>query len=384
MNSRDVVATGKIRLLRAVIEQRSMTQLIAIGEDLLGNPLILCSNNHYIWHSGHLPQSCGIPGLNGQSIDLSAFPEVLFGSGEEPRLLEVPGGQYNLQFCTLSYNGNKRGYSFLVEVEPFRIGTRELHKAFCDIVSHAMTKLGYSGIMLQASPVEIDLIHKLEDPHYTAADNSKLNLHQQMGRYIEFIACRYRSEDRQYAPDSSIMASFRNILSAEICFGLGQHVVAMVPFQTASACRQKLDGFLEEHDLVCGVSYPFDINSDLKLHYAQAEDMSGCWARTDQRLVWYGEKFFQNALRNIFQKQSLVSQCNADIIKLQEYDVQNGTELLLTLKNYLQCNTNIRETAQKLGIHRNSALARVQRIRSLLKDQECLTMDGYFSILKIE
>lgn len=48
------------------------------------------------------------------------------------------------------------------------------------------------------------------------------------------------------------------------------------------------------------------------------------------------------------------------------YDAQNHTELVNTLRQYLHCGCNISQTAQKLFIHRNTLLYRLNQIKDLL------------------
>lgn len=50
---------------------------------------------------------------------------------------------------------------------------------------------------------------------------------------------------------------------------------------------------------------------------------------------------------------------------LQEYDAQNNSQLIDTLKVYLDCGTNLRLTAEKLFIHKNSVIYRLKKIESL-------------------
>lgn len=384
MNDQKIIAEGKSKLLKAVLDQSPMKNLIKLGEELLGNPLILCTNNHYIWHVGLLPSGCGMQGKVGDSMNVAIFPENLFGDYATPKRLPSPGGQYCLQFCLMSNKGVSRGYSFLVEEKPFEPWIGELHQAFCDILNQSMEKLEHSGIMLQATPEEIALIRKLEDPNYTVNDNIRLGALRSKSRYMEIIACSFEDRLISYAPNSRIISDLKKLLGADICFGFSRHIVAMVPYLTAQSVRGDLIDFLGQNGMLGGVSYPFSHNSDLKLYLSQATDVASRWAERDDRLVNYTDRFFQNMLMNQKAINTLDGYCRFSIYNIRKYDSDTGTELLPTIKAYFNANLSIRKTASTLGIHRNSALARIQKIRSMLLSGTDLSMGGYFSTLTAE
>lgn len=45
---------------------------------------------------------------------------------------------------------------------------------------------------------------------------------------------------------------------------------------------------------------------------------------------------------------------------LREHDARNGTELVATLRSYLEHNCGIEATARALGVHRNTLRARLR------------------------
>ena len=51
--------------------------------------------------------------------------------------------------------------------------------------------------------------------------------------------------------------------------------------------------------------------------------------------------------------------------KIKEYDVENMTEFLPTLKSYVFNQKNTKETASELHIHRNTLLYRINKIEEL-------------------
>lgn len=51
---------------------------------------------------------------------------------------------------------------------------------------------------------------------------------------------------------------------------------------------------------------------------------------------------------------------------LRSYDKENGAELIKTLKCYFACGTNLRQTAERLYVHKNSVIYRLGKIEALL------------------
>ena len=58
--------------------------------------------------------------------------------------------------------------------------------------------------------------------------------------------------------------------------------------------------------------------------------------------------------------------CQPGVMQVINYDKTYGTDLLLTLRTYLKCGCNASETAQKLGVHRNTVNYRLNTIEDLL------------------
>lgn len=53
------------------------------------------------------------------------------------------------------------------------------------------------------------------------------------------------------------------------------------------------------------------------------------------------------------------------IERVQQYDQKNNTQLVGTLRTYIECNASLRDTARALMVHRNTVAYRLQRIGNL-------------------
>ena len=66
--------------------------------------------------------------------------------------------------------------------------------------------------------------------------------------------------------------------------------------------------------------------------------------------------------------------------KLRSYDEKNKTQLLETLKIYIECERNYAETARRMNIHRNTLLYRIQRINEIAETD----FDDYNERLRLQ
>lgn len=66
-----------------------------------------------------------------------------------------------------------------------------------------------------------------------------------------------------------------------------------------------------------------------------------------------------------YDEKILIQIVKANLGSLISYDLHHGTELLETLKIFLSCNCNAKETAEKLYIHRNTMAYRIKQIEKI-------------------
>ncbi|MDR6997829.1 helix-turn-helix domain-containing protein [Neobacillus niacini] len=81
--------------------------------------------------------------------------------------------------------------------------------------------------------------------------------------------------------------------------------------------------------------------------------------------IFYQDLGIYRILSTIHDKYMQENYINENIKKLEKYDQENQTELLLTLEKYLKCNSKVKETAETLFIHPNTLNYRLKRIFDL-------------------
>jgi hypothetical protein len=387
VNGTERVIAGKSRFLRAVLAGGSLEDLIAVGEQVLGNPIMLGTPNHFIWYvSADMPPNHAVPhrkGPVGEGEHMEAY--FHFSKALREQSYCIWPGRPAIGFCALRYRGRLRGYSALVGRREIQEGDFELHQAFCAILVQELEKRGSMEKVLQLSREEALLFHLLEEPGYHF-DAQRLEGALPLDRgYMELVAVRYRAKPDSDIPSLTMMEQLRQVLGCRLCFGYENMAVALTQRDTARENRQALVSLLERHDLLAGVSYPFSKVQRLRQCYDQASAAIVYGMRTGKgRVSLFSECAFYHVARDRLVQERAADLCRSDIRRLARYDEKYRADLLLTLRTYLECGCNIRKTAASLGIHRNSALARLERIREIAPGDGVFSYDGYFSLVILE
>lgn len=387
MNSDAIIRQGKSKLLRVVLSGCKLRELIVLGEKIIGMPVALCTVNHLVWYTGEgIVSNPIIPLTGGAIMPTGEFPlPVLRGfllEGEEPHLFS--SGPFSYCFQPLRYQGRLWGYSGMVRKEPIDRHMVELHRVFCDVLAMEMEKQEAIKRVLLLSPEEVLLLNLLHNPELRYVHQAAERQITGGSGYLEIIVVRLMHPLGCLAPDFKAIEELKAILGCELCFGYREHLVAVVPMGTAYKARDALKGYLKAHALLAGVSHPFPRLEDLREHYSQAAAVAQSASVQDGVMQFYASRVFHEVAKQIKFDVTREVLCNLDIRNLVEYDRSHQTKLAKTLKEFIASGHNVQLTAQKLGIHRNSVLARIEKVKSICVDLGALTLDGYFSLVLLE
>lgn len=86
----------------------------------------------------------------------------------------------------------------------------------------------------------------------------------------------------------------------------------------------------------------------------------------------FSEVAFDSLIHSIEDQNFVIACIHPALRKLKNYDQENHTQLLPTLKAFLQCERSWVRTAEELELHRNTVIARLSKISELL----CLDLDN--------
>ena len=127
---------------------------------------------------------------------------------------------------------------------------------------------------------------------------------------------------------------------------------------------QKLSDLLEAQGMKCGTSNLFRRFSSLRDHYLQALKTLSLGKRT-VGINHFRDHYFDYLLSFLTREQA-ISMISSDVLHLLRLQKDYQFPLTETLNTYLDCNCNLQMTAEKLYIHKNTALYRINHIKELL------------------
>jgi sugar diacid utilization regulator len=166
-----------------------------------------------------------------------------------------------------------------------------------------------------------------------------------------------------------------DLLFPESCTVILDHVAVMVMNTTKNndykegSLHQKLSIFLRENTFKAGISNPVPDFFHLQTAYLEASAALEIGNRKNSTFWYY--YFSDYVLDYIINKSSQEIPRNylshPAIQKLQEHDLQCGTEYYITLKAYFECQYNSTHAAETLYIHRTTFISRLEKIIAITK-----------------
>jgi purine catabolism regulator len=134
------------------------------------------------------------------------------------------------------------------------------------------------------------------------------------------------------------------------------------------AILQHLQTALPQQEISLGISREYSALHDLKHAFEEALISSHLGPKVDTGFsgVYFYKDLTIFHLLHEFSNHPIVLKIYENTIqKLVSYDRQNEGELLKTLVSFLETDANIRKTAKKLFIHRNTLYHRLQKIKEI-------------------
>jgi hypothetical protein len=127
----------------------------------------------------------------------------------------------------------------------------------------------------------------------------------------------------------------------------------------------RLENQLVQHKARCGLSFPFKGVFQLDAQYKNAEiALRSTAAGGNIRLL--SQAITEHIIGQIASETPLFPLCHREAVRIYEHDMENGTDLLLTLETYLRQNKSLKAAAAELFIHRSTMTYRLGCIKKLV------------------
>lgn len=132
---------------------------------------------------------------------------------------------------------------------------------------------------------------------------------------------------------------------------------------------KSLKDFIKTNNLQAGISRPFSKLADVKVFFQESIEAIKLGNLLNKEQHFF--KYEDYLIFDLISHYSPVDKCNnlihRSLLRLIDYDKENGTEYTPSFYTYLCKFKNIKESAAVLNIHRNTMFHRIEKIESLLK-----------------
>ncbi len=148
------------------------------------------------------------------------------------------------------------------------------------------------------------------------------------------------------------------LMNRELGQGIGDYAVEAMR-EAANRCHLRIGISREFHDL-----------AEIRRYYGQARKALNYgelyFNKNHQHPLYYFHDYVLIEMLEICRRnENLMDFCNPKLIKLLEYDKDQGTDYMSTLYQYLENSCNVKKTADALFIHKNTLIYRLEKIRTV-------------------
>lgn len=162
---------------------------------------------------------------------------------------------------------------------------------------------------------------------------------------------------------------YERLFPDSIAFKYKDGIVVILHNDTGELMKEnlpKLEKQLVLHDAAAGLSFPFKGIMQLAAHYMNA-DIALHHGDKNTRLRKFSQAAIPSVISRIAADIPLYPMCHREAIRIFEYDLENGTELLLTLETYLMQYKSLKAAAEELFIHRSTMTYRLGCIEKITR-----------------
>jgi len=370
---------GSYELLQALITDKGLTELVKIGAELMGNPLMVMDEAFNL-----LAVSTREEQEDPYWMDFLNYgyctPERVytFRSRGYARLLAEsrhpviiggvePGSPRSLAHKITSNNKIMGYLGCLEKNRAFSHGDIETAEKLAKVFAAEMKKTrsydNFIGGMYEH--LILKLLDGQEKDTRLAAGLSAFS-----GRHFRYFCMAVIPIVRNDALKNQVQYLRISIENASRNFHTAfydNNVVILISLRKLNdfePLMEKLSEILEVHQLACGLSFYFEDITQMKRHYHEAlraADISR-FIVLPQRIYAYESLMLYDLLLSAEKNTPLENYSHPALPKVAEYDKACGTDYFQTLYIYLKTGGDITASAKKLNIHRNTMVHRMEKL----------------------
>ncbi|MDP4159187.1 MAG: helix-turn-helix domain-containing protein [Bacillota bacterium] len=271
---------------------------------------------------------------------------------------------------------NNRDVAFMVVCahnREFNKSDEELVSLLCDAFSIELQKTKYShfsqGLMHQSFLYDL-LEGKFEDERLIIERMKVLDLKFRSKLFV--LNIDIQNWDRSKSTQPYMRNEIEGKLANAKAIVYNQNVVVLASCENVRHFQEielkALKEFVKINNLQAGISRQFSKLADVKEHYLESLEAItlGNILNKEQHFFKYEDYLIFDLIKNYSQGEKCQKFIHQSLVRLIEYDKENGTDYVRSFYTYL-CNfKNIKDSAASLNIHRNTMFHRIEKIESIL------------------
>ncbi|MCL2124899.1 MAG: helix-turn-helix domain-containing protein [Oscillospiraceae bacterium] len=376
---------GAAALLSAVAKARGLYSVVAVGYELLGNPIVVSDKS---WkaiaiaadekesedkgYNEFLTQ--GALSLDTVTFDIKDKLTNRIERSEKPFRYQGANMKYARLLGRILAGNRPVATVSVIEVNhPFSDKDFEIVEMLCDAVSAEMQKnkfLHYTRGLLYEELI-VELLESGGDNANLVSERIKA-LGLGMKKFLYVITVDIKGFDIEKFSLSYMRDYIEKMISGSKALIYNDYIVVVTSCSRENnlleADTNTLDEFLREYNMRAGISRSFLRLEDMGEHYRQSLEALNIGMRmnTDECLYSYEDYAVYHIAKVCSQYAGLRQFCQPKLYELLEYDKEHNTSFTNSLYAYLKHSRNITETAKALHLHRNSMIYHLKRIEEIL------------------
>lgn len=375
------LALWKSDVLFAMLEKKSMQEILDIIALKLTNPFSVLDNNSFILgrSTGYdeIPSGTIWDKLNGNTLNIFEYYSTnewkrlsaeFAAAGRKPVLYKAERDPMHT-YCSIGLfsEGERIG----------NIGTIDSHATFdqeqLDLLCMArdMLEIYLKGEMISSARDEIAssaLSSYISNNSDNSSTDELLSLGWDLNDEFEVMAFDFsdviRSDNEMVSCLSLVKMQFPDAMVAP----LTDQVI-----MCTDLCRQKrqwnmsLQTFMDQYDLYGGRSYRFTGFDNCSIYWKQASYAARNPKRNkNDRITEYRDVQFKHMKEIILRDSSCEVLLDPSLVALAKSNKGTDRILVTCLKAYLLNGRSLSRTSSSLGIHRNTLIYRIKRLEEIL------------------
>lgn len=386
---------GSLALYKASLDGKGTQHILNVATEILGNPTIIVDNKFRVL--GH---------AEPEGFENELYTDIFLTDGQcSPDLMKKTIQPDTTDYVKVFYSEKAqilednflpwRYISLGVKRDGQPIGFCSVHEACRNFQGHEGAIIENLSKILSHAISMNKIISETDQPQYEFFFENVLSNTigkedidrrcAQLGiatdkprRCIIARNANQRQKKELYIP--YVKERIRATVPSCMCMSVGNEVVILIDEQDGEEHRRDiaaaLENTLKDNGLIGGMSKNFNSMSELPRAHREA-----CSAIAEGKRTGDGEALFDfnkygyhRLFRVASESVALESVLDSGYLAIRNYDQLHQTELLETLRVYLNCCHNAATAAKRMNVHRNTVDYRIERACLLsgldLKDEE--------------